>query len=348
MKALILISALSLFSTDLLAAPADAKLKEYVNRSMMQCPGMEVLVTPLEGPAPANFTAYSVVQTSSAKTCGGKDVALYSPASGQVLIGNVFGLPADARTLEARVADVAERLLRKDVVVTIDPAKLPDGIRQVTMAVESAEGKMPLTGFIDSSGGYLVLGRRGSLSADPGKALSDTVAKDSVVTRGKAGAPITIVEVSDLQCPACRIAHEKLEPLIAANLHRIQYRRVDLPIFEHHDWAMDAALGARAIAKVAPAKYWDYVEYIFEHQQEISADQIDSIVRDFADMHELDWSKIEPLYQSPAERRAVVSQVGRLYTLGLFSTPTFIINGKEVFYGMQADYVEQHVKELLR
>jgi protein-disulfide isomerase len=156
---------------------------------------------------------------------------------------------------------------------------------------------------------------------------------DAAVRRGNGMAKVEIIEISDFQCPSCARAHQSLEPYFARNLGRVSYARLDLPLFEHHEWALPAAAAARAIHKVAPAKYWDYVDAVFKNQETIGKRPFDAFLKEFLEDNDIPWSKIEPAYNSKSERASLLDQVSRLYAAGVNSTPTFLINGQILGFG---------------
>src|SRR5262249_46797663 len=259
---------------------------------------------------------YKLTHTSTDKSCGRETYLLYSPSSQQVFIGTVFPLEADARPATDRIAEVVVERLKTPVQVTIAPFPLPDGLRAVSMAHETPYGNFAYHGFIDQSQNWVMVGFRGTLRTDPTQTLLESINLSAAVRRGNPKAKVKIVEMSDFECPTCGRAHKKIEPIIAKNLDKVDYYRLDLPLFEHHPWAFDAALGARAIARVAPGKYWTYDNYIYENQEAIESENakkqpFEKVLRDFCQDNDISWSAVEKIVKSPVERNALLDQVSR-------------------------------------
>jgi protein-disulfide isomerase len=186
------------------------------------------------------------------------------------------------------------------------------------------------------------------LFVDPGTTLTQSLGVENAVRRGNGKSRLKIIELSDFECPTCAKAHKKVEPLIARNLSKIDYARLDLPLFDHHEWALPAALGARAIQKVAPAKYWAYVNFVFENQETIGkAGSFDKVLQNFCEDHDIDWKRVEKIYRSPAERTDLMEQVSRAFDTGVNSTPTYIINGQVLGYGPNGSYTLAAIKHAL-
>jgi protein-disulfide isomerase len=332
------------------AQPADINtLRAYAIKAMPRCAGSVITLDQLPAAGPAGFIPYNLTQTSTDQTCGRKTYLLYSPASQQILIGTVFPLGMDARPVTDRIVEVVMEALKKPVRVTIAPFPLPDGLHAVSMSRETPYGTFSYHGFLDQSQRWMIVGFRGSLRTDPAQSLLEAINLSSAVRRGNPKSKVKIVELSDFQCPTCARAHKKVEPIIAKNLKKVDYYRLDLPLFEHHEWAMDAALGARAIARVAPAKYWDYVNYVFGNQEPIgnSKQPFEKFLHDYCEDHDIDWSAVEKIVKSPAERNALLDQVSREFDIGVNSTPTYIINGVVMGFGPEGSFTIEEIKKAL-
>ena len=317
----------------------NAGLKSYAAKILPRCPDSTLTLEPTQSPGPAGFQAYIVtVRSASDNTCGGQKYLLYSRKSQQILIGSVIPLPDDTRPANVRVTEETTRLLGKKVKANISPFPLPDGLKTVAIMRDTPYGPFAYNGFVDATEKFLIVGFRGSLTTDPVKTLREALGSGSGARRGNANAKTEILEISDFQCPTCARAHERIEPLIQQNLSKINYVRLDLPLFEHHEWSVPAALGARALQKVAPAKYWQYVDYIFKNQEQIGKRKFDDVIREWAEDNDVSWTEIQKTYGSKAEQKALLDQVSRAFAVGVAATPTFIINGQIMGFGPEGSY----------
>ena len=344
-----LLPVLAFAAFPLAAAPTNVSaLQNYAAKALARRPDARLTVAPVNQGGPAGFIPFEVTQTSSDTQCGRHTYMLFSPATNQVLLGNIFGLPMDSRTAEVRISDALTQILKENFTISIGAMPLPDGIHAVTMTKQTAFGPFAYHGFIDASGQFLIVGSRGSLAIDPGQTLLESIGLQNAVRRGNPNAKLKIVELSDFECPTCARAHKEVEPIIEKNLSKVDYYRLDLPLFEHHEWALPAALGARAIAKVAPSKYWDYVNFIFPNQEEIGKQKsFDTTLKNFCEDHDIDWNKVEKIYRSPAERESLMDQVSRAFDVGVNSTPTYIINGQMIGYGPNGSFTLSTIRNVL-
>src|ERR1041385_4541147 len=244
-----------------LAAPADvATLKAYAIQALSKCPDQKVTIEAVDKAAPLGFVPYTITQTSSDPTCGRQTTLLYSPLTQQVLIGTILDLPSAARNVDVRVAERAMEVLKEPLTATVSKFPLPDRIKAVSIYKQTQYGNFAYHGFVDASEHYLVVGTRGNLLMPPSKTLIDSLGIQNGVRRGNPNAKSQIIELSDFECPTCRRAHMELEPIVEKHLSKVDYIRLDLPLFEHHEWAVPAAMAARAIEKVAPKEYSKYVK----------------------------------------------------------------------------------------
>jgi protein-disulfide isomerase len=333
MKRILMTALVTLVSVSSFAAD-EAALRKYVTRALPKAPDAIVTLDAIPKVGPTNFQVYTVTLKSTDEYANAQKFLLYSPKTQQVIVGGVIALPTDTRPAADRIRDHVSNMLKKQFTVTVAPFPLQDGLKAVAMKRDTEFGTLTYRAFLDQSEQFLIIGLRGNLGVDPSKTLLDSLGLENAVRRGSPNAKATVIELSDFECPSCGRAHKKLEPMISKNLSSIQVLRLDLPLFEAHKWAVQAALGARAINKVAPAKYWQYVDYVFENQEGIEGrGSFDDVLKDYAEDHDISWPAIEKIYRSKSERQAIMDQVGRAFDAGIFSTPTFIVNGQQVNFG---------------
>jgi protein-disulfide isomerase len=314
----------------------NASLRDYAMKVLPRCPNGVVTLEPLQSAGPVNFSAFVATVRSDDKYCGTQKYLLYSPKTQQILIGSVIPVPNDGRPVHVRLTEKTTELLGHKVKVTIAPFPLQDGLKAVSISRDTSYGSFAYAAFLDQSEQFLIVGFRGTLLTDPGKTLRDAIGVAAGARRGSGKAEI--LELSDFQCPTCASAHEKIEPIIQKNLGKMNYVRIDLPLFEHHEWSIPAAMGARAIQRVAPAKYWQYVDYVFKNQEAIGKRKFDDVIKDFAEDHDIDWVALQKVYNSKADRQALLDQVSRAFAAGIASTPTFIVNGQIMGFGPEGAF----------
>lgn len=102
------------------------------------------------------------------------------------------------------------------------------------------------------------------------------------VLRPPRGAQVAIVVFEDLECPDCRRAAPLLDE--AAKTYRIPLVTHDFPL-PFHKWSFDAAVIARYFDAQSKQLGHEYRDYMFEHQPEITAENMRAFSDKFAAEH---------------------------------------------------------------
>jgi len=147
--------------------------------------------------------------------------------------------------------------------------------------------------------------------------------------RGSSIAPVTLVEYGDFQCPACKTYHPIVEQVLKAkgpDAVRFVFRHYPLP---QHGNAMPAAKAAEAAG--VQGKFWEMYNMLYEKQSEWSgSSDAKSIFVGYAKEMGLDESKFLADYDSKELKEKITNQSKGGAKAGVNSTPTFLVNGKEI------------------
>jgi protein-disulfide isomerase len=145
-------------------------------------------------------------------------------------------------------------------------------------------------------------------------------AQDPTLLRPPKGAPVALVVFEDLQCPKCR-ADSTLEEQ-AAKAHKIPLVRHDFPL-PMHNWSFNAAVIARYFDSQSKELGNQFRDYIFQHQPEITPDNLQSFAQKFAAEHKTDLPfVVDPQGKFAAEVNAD-KELGR--KVGIQHTPTIYV-----------------------
>lgn len=102
------------------------------------------------------------------------------------------------------------------------------------------------------------------------------------VLRPPKGAQVAIVVFEDLECPDCRRAAPLLDE--AAKTYKIPLVTHDFPL-PFHKWSFDAAVIARYFDAQSKQLGHEYRNYMFEHQPEITPENMRAFSEKFAAEH---------------------------------------------------------------
>lgn len=89
--------------------------------------------------------------------------------------------------------------------------------------------------------------------------------------RGSENAKVEIINFDDLECPYCARMHSELFPQTLDHykgLVKVIYK--DDPLVEIHPWALHAAIDANCLAAQNGPAYWNYVDYVHAHGEDVS------------------------------------------------------------------------------
>ena len=332
-----------------LAIDVDPKLDRAVRDALPICTE-EVTVSYEQSPLrlPQRFRSVLVKVESERHACDGQYVAAISPA-GNVYIGSPWPLESEeGKTAEEKLKSFTWRAMQLNVTAEVDRAKLTDdGLYRVTLHQMTEAGKLPLSGYVDAEGTMFFLGRFRRIAdvrGDRAKTLEAFF--PSLPSRGAANAPVTIVEFSDFECPACRRAAGWAEAVVAKHPEKVRYVRFDLPL-TGHPWAFPAALAGRAIHRQKPALFWEYKKQVYESQDELNAFVIWEWARAFAEGRDLDMARYDADLESAALKAEILEGTGAAFSNDVRATPTYIVNGVLVDAGDGGAALAAYVEKLL-
>jgi protein-disulfide isomerase len=139
--------------------------------------------------------------------------------------------------------------------------------------------------------------------------------------QGPAGAPLTLVEYGDYQCPYCGAAYTVVKRLQKALGKKLCFVFRNFPLTQMHPYALVAAEAAEAAA--LQGKFWEMHDLIYERQAILEA----GILPDWAGEVGLDLAKFEAaIRQKDIAQRIKDDRMSGIRS-GVNGTPSFFING---------------------
>lgn len=157
--------------------------------------------------------------------------------------------------------------------------------------------------------------------------LPAVTAEDHAV--GKAAAPVTLIEYSDFQCPACASYHPLVKQLIkelSTSTLRFVARNFPLPMHENAD---EAARAAEAAGK--QNKYWEMHDLLFDRQSFWESEaKPDQKFLGYAELLGLNTTTFMTDYNSDAVKSRIQREVSAGEAAGVDRTPLFFLNGERL------------------
>ncbi|MGH7553196.1 MAG: DsbA family protein [Longimicrobiales bacterium] len=138
---------------------------------------------------------------------------------------------------------------------------------------------------------------------------------------GRSGAPVTLLEYGDFECPFCAAARPMLENLVVENPDTIRLVYRHFPIRTLHPHAQRAAEAAEAAG--AQGRFWEMHDMLFAHQRRLDYDDL----LEYAAAIGVDTGRFDDELAS----HVYLSEIRRDFRHGIRDgvngTPTIFING---------------------
>jgi protein-disulfide isomerase len=139
--------------------------------------------------------------------------------------------------------------------------------------------------------------------------------------RGAAGAPVTLVEYGDYECPYCRAAARVVRATAARHADNLRFVFRHFPLTELHAHAEQAAEAAEAAG--AQGRFWEMHDLLMEHEDGLGEEEIASYAR----LAGLDPAGFARDLASGRHRRRIAEDRHSGERSGVNGTPKFYIDG---------------------
>jgi protein-disulfide isomerase len=163
-------------------------------------------------------------------------------------------------------------------------------------------------------------------------------------SKGSPDALVTIVEVSDFQCPFCKRVEPTINQLLTdyKDKVRVVWRNNPLPF---HSNALPAAeLALEAHAQGGSDKFWKAHAKLFENQQALSRDNLDSYAQELG----LDMTKYKAAMDGHTHKSKVDADQALATKLDARGTPAFFINGRFLSGAQPVDKFKEIIDDELK
>jgi protein-disulfide isomerase len=213
-------------------------------------------------------------------------------------------------------------------VFAIKPATA-QGLAEVDVVLANQGGQQNTTFYVTEDGKHALIGDLIPFGTKPFAATHQELQKGiNGTSRGPAGAPVTIVEFSDLQCPHCKQAQPTIEKLLGDEQNaRFVFQQFPLP---SHNWAAKAAAYADCIGRANNDAFWKFVNGTFAAQSDITESNADEKLGAIADTAGAKGSDIAACAAKPDTKTRIDASVSLGKKIEVTGTPTLFINGRRI------------------
>lgn len=164
------------------------------------------------------------------------------------------------------------------------------------------------------------------ITANPIAAAPGAVPPHSI---GSDGAPVTIEEFGDFQCPPCATFHPILKQIKSEYGPRVRVIFREFPLLPAHQHALEAARAAEAAG--LQGKFWEMHDLIYENQR-IWHESKDArpIFEEYAGKLGVNLERFRKDVTSDMVQQRIFLDGKRGHSLGVKGTPTVFLNGREL------------------
>lgn len=146
--------------------------------------------------------------------------------------------------------------------------------------------------------------------------------------RGNPNAPVTVEEFADFQCPSCGAYYPELKKMEAEYGDRLRVVFRENPLLPMHQYALVTAQAAEAAG--LQGRFWEMHDKLYENQKTWSeAKDVVPLFVDYAKQIGLDTDRFMRDLNGEVVAVRIFQDGKRSHALGITSTPTFFVNGKE-------------------
>jgi len=239
----------------------------------------------------------------------------------------------DKATLEAYVRHLFVMDSRISIQVS-DPkpsTSLP-GFYDVTVHAWAGKQSQNFLFLVSKDGEKVIQGNVYDISQNPFKPELDKLKTEFAPSLGTAGAPVVLVEFSDFECPYCKQEATMLrQNLLSSYPKQVRLYFKEFPLESIHPWSRAAAMAGRCVYQQNANTFWDYHDWAFEHQAEITPENFNDKVMGWAKTQKtLDVLELGNCISTKATAADVDKTLAEGHALEINGTPTLFVNGRRI------------------
>lgn len=248
-------------------------------------------------------------------------------------VTNAGGRPVRSAADLGWVQEKFATLFKTNVRVQLTPERDAAPYKAVAVAVETGYGAVRMPGFVSADGKAYLQGPFWDFKTDPREERRRRIDLSANRTTGRPDAAVSVVEFADMECGYCKMRGLQMDRLLEANAGVVNVRRhyKFFPLWFGHVWAMKAASAADCLfqAAGAPAMF-RFKEQVYARQESMTVSGIDELAVTTAEAEGVTAADFLGCYLQEPSFARVRREIEEGYRLGVFSTPTYFIDGTEI------------------
>jgi protein-disulfide isomerase len=299
------------------------------------------------------FHAYAIDRKGKYEKLDAKQDVLVSADDKWIFTGNVVK-NSQAQNVTASIksdADIAgigeyfSKMFGARARAYLEPAADKAGVRAVRVEVDTGYFSQPLHYYVEPDGSVFLMGslwKLGESVADQRKALIDLSQSPAY---GAENPKITVVEYADMECPFCKRRGLQMDKLMEKYSGKLGIRRYYkfYPLWVTHHWSTKAASAGACLQKLSSDLVFKFKQICYDNQDTLTLDHLDQEVFDFVDAAGIPRKDFLSCYLQEPSFAAIRRDMNEGGYLGVNSTPTYYVNGIEIYW-LPDDIMEEYLK----
>jgi len=238
-------------------------------------------------------------------------------------------------------------LFRTRVKTQFAPDKDAAGWKAVLVGVDSGYMTIRMPGYVSADGRFFLQGTFWDFTMDPRAERRRRIDLSANRATGPANAAVQMVEYADMECAYCKLRGTQLDRLLEANTGIVNVRRhyKFFPLWMAHVWAMKAASAADCIFKFAGQAMFKFKQQVYSRQETMTVSGIDELAVTVAEAEGVSSADFLSCYLQEDSFARVKKDEEEGYRLGVYSTPTYYIDGTEITW-LEDRVMEDYLRTL--
>ena len=159
-------------------------------------------------------------------------------------------------------------------------------------------------------------------------AIALAVGAQEYVVEGTKSSAVRVIAYEDLQCPDCAVYRKMLdEKLLPKYGGAVAFEHREFPL-RKHQWARPASIAVRYFGTLKPETGIAFRRYCANHLMEITAENFEAKLREFAKANGADPDKAIAALSDPGLAKIVQEEFQEGIARGVARTPTVFVNGE--------------------
>jgi protein-disulfide isomerase len=212
------------------------------------------------------------------------------------------------------------------------PSAILPGFLDITVRISMGAQGQDVPIIVSKDGSHILQGNVYDVATNPFKKELDKLKTQGEPDIGTPGAPVVLVEFSDFECPYCKEEAQLLRKNLLTDFPtQVRLYFKTFPIDSLHPWARGAAIAGRCVFNQMPADFWEYHDWVFNHQSELTPETLKDRVLGWAkDRPNIDALKLSQCIDNKSSEADVNRNIAEGQAIGVDRTPTLFLNGRKI------------------